>query len=158
MSWLSPYRWLLLGALIAALTLGYFAWADHIGDKREATVRAAYAKQARAADDARAAIAVPIAAKQIVVQEKIRTVTKTLIEKVNVYVKADACPLPGGYGVLHNAAADGVVPDPARLIDAAPVAVDIAAETIVKNYGICHENSARLTGLQDWVRAQQGAK
>lgn len=40
MSWLSPTRWLLIGGLILALTLGYFAWADHIGDVREAQVLA----------------------------------------------------------------------------------------------------------------------
>lgn len=42
MSWLSPNRWLLAAALIAALVAGYFAWADHIGDVREAAVTARY--------------------------------------------------------------------------------------------------------------------
>lgn len=42
LAWLSPGRWLLIGALLAALVLGYFAWADHIGDKREAAVTARY--------------------------------------------------------------------------------------------------------------------
>lgn len=155
LAWFNPYRWLMVGGLLTAMTLGYFAWADHIGDVREGQVRAQYAAQAKAADAARAAIAPPIAARQEAAQVKIRTITKTLIEKVNVYVKADACPLPGGFGLLHNAAADGVLPDATRIADAAPVAADIAAETIVKNYGICHENASRLTGLQDWVRAQQ---
>jgi hypothetical protein len=41
-SWLNPSRWLLYGGLIAALVLGYFAWADHVGDVREAKVRAEY--------------------------------------------------------------------------------------------------------------------
>lgn len=52
MSWLSPGRWLLYGALAAALVLGYFAWADHIGDKREAQVVAKIEKL-RAAENAR---------------------------------------------------------------------------------------------------------
>jgi hypothetical protein len=52
MSWLSPYRWLLIGGLILALTLGYFAWADHIGDVREAQVLAKIEK-ARAAENAK---------------------------------------------------------------------------------------------------------
>ena len=42
MSWLSPYRWLLVAGLIAALIAGYFAWADHIGDIREIQVRKEY--------------------------------------------------------------------------------------------------------------------
>lgn len=42
MSWLSPARWLIVGSLIAALALGYGFWVDHIGDTREASVRAEY--------------------------------------------------------------------------------------------------------------------
>lgn len=52
MSWLSPARWLIVGGLIAALVLGYFAWADHIGDQREATVRAEYTAAALVASEA----------------------------------------------------------------------------------------------------------
>lgn len=51
-SWLNPSRWLLYGGLIAALVLGYFAWADHIGDAREATVRAEYTAAALVASEA----------------------------------------------------------------------------------------------------------
>lgn len=32
MSWLSPYRWLLMAGLIATLIAGYFAWANHQQD------------------------------------------------------------------------------------------------------------------------------
>jgi hypothetical protein len=42
----------LAGGLIAALVLGYFAWADHIGDTREATVRAEYTAAALVASEA----------------------------------------------------------------------------------------------------------
>lgn len=52
MSWLSPTRWLLILAAVAALALGYFAWADHIGDVREAQVIAKLEKL-RAAENAR---------------------------------------------------------------------------------------------------------
>lgn len=52
MSWLSPSRWLLYGALIGSLVLGYTAWADHIGDQREATVRAEYTAAALTATQA----------------------------------------------------------------------------------------------------------
>ncbi|WP_157979216.1 hypothetical protein [Rhodoferax ferrireducens] len=41
LAWLNPARWLMLLAAVGALTLGYYAWADHqqgIGDAR-ATVR-----------------------------------------------------------------------------------------------------------------------
>lgn len=52
LAWFNPMRWLMLAGLIAALTLGYFAWADHIGDKREAKVLAKVAEQ-REAENAR---------------------------------------------------------------------------------------------------------
>lgn len=52
MSWLSPGRWLLALAAVAALVAGYFAWADHIGDVRERQVLAKVAQQ-REAENAR---------------------------------------------------------------------------------------------------------
>ena len=52
MAWFNPGRWLLYIVFAAALVAGYFAWADHIGDKREAEVRTDVAKQ-RDAENAR---------------------------------------------------------------------------------------------------------
>lgn len=43
MSALNPYRWLAAAAVLALLVLGYNFWVDHIGDAREAAVRAEYA-------------------------------------------------------------------------------------------------------------------
>lgn len=50
--WLNPMRWLLLLGLAIALWLGYHAWADHIGDVREAQV-VAKSEKLRAAENAR---------------------------------------------------------------------------------------------------------
>lgn len=158
MEWLNPGRWLLLLGLIGSMTLGYFAWADHIGDVREAKVRAQYAQQAQDTNVARAAVAPPIAAKQEAAQEKIRTVFKTIIKEVPVYVKATDCPMPPGFRVLHDAAANGEIPDAARIPDAAAVPAQDVASTVTGNYEACQATSARLTGLQDWVRAQQSLK
>ena len=158
LTWLNPGRWLLYGALLAALVLGYFAWADHIGDVREAKVRTEYQKQADTADKARAAIAAPIALKQAAAQARIVTVTKTIIKEVPTYVKTTDCPMPGGFRVLHDAAANGVLPDTSTIADAAAVPAPDVANTTVGNYGTCHQTSQRLIGLQDWVKAQQALK
>jgi len=158
MSWLNPGRWLLYAGLAAALILGYFAWADHIGDVREDKIRAQYAEQAKKADETRAAISIPIAEKQIVVQEKIRTVFKTIIKEVPTYVSINDCPMSPGFRVFHDAAANGELPDASRIPDAAAVPAQDVANTVAANYQACLTNSARLTGLQDWVRAQQSAK
>lgn len=158
LAWLSPGRWLLYLALAAALVAGYFAWADHIGDAREVKIRAQYAEQAKKADEARAAISVPIAEKQIVVQEKIRTVFKTIIKEVPTYVSENDCPMSPGFRVFYDAAANGVIPDPARIPDAAHVPAQDVANTTAENFKTYHEVAARLTGLQDWVKAQQAVK
>lgn len=155
---LSPTRWLLLACAVAALVWGYFAWADHQQDIGYDKAKAEYANQAAQVDTKREEVGAPIAAAQPVVQERIRIVTKTIIKEVPVYVKADACPMPSGFRVLHDAAADGEVPDPARIADAAPVPAQDAAATVADNYGTCLANAARLTGLQEWVNAQVGLK
>jgi len=153
---LNPGRWLLLLAACAALTVGYFAWADHIGNVREAEVRADYAKQAKTVDTKREAVAAPIIAKQQAVQIKIRTVTKTIIKEVPTYVQAADCPaLPGRVRVLIDAAADGEVPDPARVADAPATSLEEIAATVAENDGLYHQVAAQLVGLQEWVRAQQ---
>lgn len=158
LAWLNPGRWMLYAALAAALALGAWRLHDYIGDKREAQVVARYAKQAKDADDARAAIAAPIAARQEAAQEKIRTVFKTIIKEVPTYVSINDCPMSPGFRVLHDAAANGEVPDPARIANAAAVPAQDVASTAAANYQVCHANSARLMDLQAWVSAQQQAK
>lgn len=155
MKWLNPAQWLLYGALVAATWLGYNAWKAHQQGLGYNKAKGEYAAQASQADAQREALAEPIAAQQTQAQGRIRTITKTLIEKVPVYVKADACALPPGFRLLHDAAAANVeVPDATGLVDAAPVPAADAASTIVSNYGIARSNAAWLVGLQEWVKAQ----
>lgn len=158
LAWFNPGRWLMLLAAVAALTIGYFAWADHIGDKREAQVRAQYQKQADDANAKREAISAPVAAKEQKAQEKVRTVFKTIIKEVPTYVSINDCPMSPGFRVFHDAAANGEVPNAAGIADAAHVPAQDVANTVASNYETCHRTAARLTGLQEWVRAQQEIK
>ena len=158
LAWLNPGRWILYLALAAALVAGYFAWADHIGDKREAQVRAQYQKQTDEANATRAAIGPPIAKKEAAAQEQIRTVFKTIIKEVPKYVSVNDCPMSPGFRVFHDAAANAQLPDPARIADAAAVPAPDVANTVVENYETCHVTATRLTALQEWVRAQAAAK
>ena len=150
---LSP-RFLIGLALAIALTFTH-GFAYRAG---RAAVRAEYTKQAENVNVARAVIAPPIVQKEAAAQVRIRTVTQTIIKEVPIYVKAADCPMPGGFRVLHDAAADGQLPDAARIPDAATVPAQDVATSITENYGTCRENAARLTGLQEWVRAQADAK
>jgi len=82
--------------------------------------------------------------------------TVETVKEIYVQVPADACPIHGSFRLFHDYAAvqAGPVPDAASGIDAAPVPVAETAETVVENYGICHETGERLTALQDWVTQQ----
>jgi hypothetical protein len=82
-------------------------------------------------------------------------VTETITKEVPVYVPASTPDLPGGFRLLADAAAAGVVPDPARLADAAPVPAQVATASVVANYGSCRQVIHQLEGLQEWVREQQ---
>jgi len=86
--------------------------------------------------------------------ERIRTITKETVREVPVRISPDACPLPGGWRVLHDAAAEGTDPAPAGGLDAAPVAPQDAAGTVIENYGQYHDLADRLTKLQQYVRGQ----
>lgn len=89
---------------------------------------------------------------------KQQVVTETIIKEVPVYVPASTSDLPGGFRVLHDAAATGGVPDSSRIPDAAAVPAQDFANTFVLNYGICRDTAIRLRGMQEWVREQGKVK
>lgn len=158
LAWLDPTRWLILLGVALALGFGYAAWARHqqgIGYDR---AKAEYAKQAQHADDTRAAVAPVVEAAHKKAVEKIVVVTETIIKEVPTYVKATDCPMPGGFRVLHDAAAYGTLPDPAAIADASSVPAAAVATTVAINYGTCHETAQRLTDLQGWVTEQKDLK
>lgn len=85
----------------------------------------------------------------------IREKGDAIVREVPVFVPADSPDLPGGWRLLHDAAAaNGPVPAPAGIADAAPVAAQAAAATVAGNYAICHETAQRLISLQDWALGQ----
>lgn len=85
----------------------------------------------------------------------IREKGDAIVREVPVFVPAGSCDLHGGFRLLHDAAASaGPVPEAASIPDAAPVPAQTATATVAGNYAICHENAARLTSLQEWVRGQ----
>jgi Ethanolamine utilization protein EutJ (predicted chaperonin) len=81
--------------------------------------------------------------------------TQEIIKEVKVYVKDDANTyLSGSFRMLHDLTIksdSGIGPG---TVDETPVATQDVAETLVRNYGICHENSTTLSSLQEWVREQ----
>ncbi len=80
----------------------------------------------------------------------------TIIKEVPVYVpvQADAaCSINRGFVRLHDAAAAGELPEPARDADAASagIALSAVAGTVAANYQTCHKNAEKLRALQVWV-------
>ena len=127
---------------------------------REAAVRDALERER---DQVAVSHAAEVAA--ISAQVEIRTVTKTLIERIPVYVPAEAdvrFALPVGLVRLHDAAAGGVsLSDPAAdpdgaagFLEPSDTAPSRLGAVIVENYGVCHADAARFAALQRWIRDQ----
>lgn len=152
-----PYRLLALAALgIAVFGFGWLKGASHV----QAQWDAATATQQQA--QAQVQIQQAEATVQVVTQyvDRIQVVREkgdTLIQEIPVYVpvQADAaCTVHRGFVSLHDAAAAGELPEPARHADAPAegLALSAVAATVVTNYQTCHENAEQLKALQDWIR------
>jgi len=85
----------------------------------------------------------------------IREKGATIYEKIPVYIPRDTPDLPAGFRLLHDAGATNTVPASPFAFAGAPVEVATATRTITGNYLTCHETSARLVSLQDWVERQR---
>lgn len=91
-----------------------------------------------------------------------QVVTRTITREVPRYVRepapqcADAGLHAGGFRVLHDAAAAGVVPDPARVADAPAVGASAAAAAIADNYSACLDWRAQVIGWQQWYSTVTG--
>lgn len=89
--------------------------------------------------------------------QDLQKTSRAIIKEV-IHVQ-DTVNLSGGWRMLHNNAVKSELPDTTRDSDEAAVktqsvtATD-ALETVIRNYGICHENSQTLESLQSWVREQ----
>ena len=89
---------------------------------------------------------------------EVRTVTQTLIREVPRYVTVAAdtqCVVPVGFVRLHDAAAAGVLPQPADPAGEpadtpSGVALSAVGSTVAENYGSCREDREALKGWQAW--------
>jgi hypothetical protein len=87
--------------------------------------------------------------------DRVQIVQKTSREIIKEVIHVqDTVNLSGGWRMLHNNAVYNAVSDTTRDSDEATVTATDALETVIRNYGICHENSTTLSSLQDWVREQ----
>jgi hypothetical protein len=150
-----------LALILALLASGYALKARVEAQKREVAalkaevVKAKAQAAAEAHKRAQAEASIRVVTKYVDRVKVVEGRTRTIIKEIPVYVPADSPNLPAGFRVLHDAAAQGVLPDPAGIADAAPVPAQDAAGTIAGNYGICHATAEQVRALQDWIREQQ---
>lgn len=151
------YRLLALAALAVALIgFGWVKGAGHVQAQWDAaaqqqTLQVATVRQRQA--EATVKVLTQYVDRVRVVREK----GETIIKEVPVYVpvQADAaCTINHGFVRLHDAAAAGELPEPARDADAAAtsIALSAVAGTVAANYQTCHERAEQLRALQAWVR------
>jgi hypothetical protein len=145
----------------AVFFAGLITGREQVQDKWDAAIRKQAVKVA-AVKVQQAEATVQVVTKYIDRVQIVRQKGADIIKEVPVYVtkEADAgCVIPRGFARLHDAAAAGSLAGPAGGTDAAPagIALSAVAAAVADNYERCHENSTTLTGLQEWVRAQQAA-
>ena len=155
-----PYRLLALAALgIALFSFGWLKGASHVQAKWDAATAALQQAQAQA-QIRQAQATVKVVTEYV---DRIRVVREkgdTIIKEVPVYVpdQADAaCTINRGFVRLHDAAAAGELPEPARDADAASagIALSAVARTLAANYQTCHENAEQLRALLQWLLSSQ---
>lgn len=94
---------------------------------------------------------------ETVYQDKIKVVREkgdVIVKQVPMFVPQGSCDLPGGFRLLHDAAAIGAIPDATAIPDAAAVPAETVATTVAENYTTCNQVREQLMGLQDWVQKQ----
>lgn len=158
----APYRWLAMALLVAAAcAAAWFKGAAHVQDQWDLDV----ARQERDAErlaTRRATATVQVVTQYIDRVRIVRDTTTATLSEVPRYVTPpddDRCAVNAGFVRLHNAAAEGRLPDPAGPADASPAGIKLSAVAVkvVDNYGRCRENTEQLIGLQNWVRAMAAA-
>ena len=157
-----PYRLLALAALgLALVGFGWVKGAGHVQAQWDAAVQE-QALQATAVREEQAQATVEVITEYVDRVRVVREKGDTIIKEVPVYVpvQADAaCTINRGFVRLHDAAAAGALPEPARDTDAAAadIALSTVAATVATNYQTCHETAEQLRALQTWVREMASA-
>ena len=148
--------------LVVGLALVFFLWGGIQYRRGEAATQKLWDEaNAVSAVIARQAVA---AAENITKQVDIRYVDRivtvrekadVIVREIPVYIPDDSCDLPGGFRLLHDAAASNTIPEASRIPYAAPVPAQDATRTIAENYRTCHEVRVNLEALQEWVVQQR---
>jgi hypothetical protein len=125
--------------------------------------------QARIKDLEQQVAAAEVQSQQVNTVIETRVVEKIKVIKQNVYVNQETirevagaqldatCTLPRSSVVLHDSASSNQVADRAAAADGTASGIEAhrLLETVVENYGACHENAAKLKAWQAWYQEQK---
>ncbi len=154
-SW--PFRVLaLVSAAGTSLGIGWIAGTRHAQTRWDSTVESQQLALAEVKTQ-QAEAAIQVVTKYVDRIQVVREKGDTILKEVPIYVPAQAdaaCTVQHGFVSLHDAAAAGELPEPARDADAPAegLALSALASAVATNYQICHENAEQLKALQDWIR------
>ncbi len=156
--WWIPALALLAALLVFQAQRNQIIHADLRASQAKLATARADLRKATAAQAVTATVAADVERRQVVV----RYVTRTLIEKVPVYVSPEVdrrYPLPVGLVRLHDAAARGEaeIPGPAGEPDDAPsdVTPSALAQTLIGNYGDYYACREQVRGWIAWSEQQK---
>jgi hypothetical protein len=157
---LKPLATVLAALLLAALAV--IAWQRHHTAALTTQLAEAQAHTWAALFEASVArLDVKIVTRYVDRVRVVHNTTQTIQREIPTYVTPAtdrAFPLPRGFVRLHDAAATGVLPGPARTTDATAsnVTASHAADVIAANYGTCLEIREQLNAVLDRLEAQAG--
>lgn len=149
-------------ALLATVLLGSAAgWGYMRGVERLYDYQAKQAQASVKVILKQGAVTEKVVTRYIRMKEAAQVVVRTVKEEVTRYEPSNPgyC-LDAGWRSLHDAAATGTVPDPARRADetsGAPKAAE-ALGAVTDNYAACRRTADQLESLQEWVRQQATVK
>jgi hypothetical protein len=137
--------------IVAAYFYGGVEYRRMIADLKQ---RVAVAEQQ--SKDANVALEKKTREKVQVIKETVY-VNKTIIKETAGRQIDSQCVLPRSAVSLHNSASSNQVSRGPESTDGTPSTVKASEllETVVENYGACHENAEKLRGWQEWYGTQK---
>ena len=137
--------------IVAAYFYGGVEYRQMIADLK---ARVAVAEQQ--SKDANVALEKKTREKVQVIKETVY-VNKTIIKETAGRQIDSQCVLPRSAVSLHNSASANQVSRGSESTDGTPSTVKASEllETVVDNYGACHENAEKLRGWQEWYSTQK---
>jgi hypothetical protein len=137
--------------IVSAYFYGGIEYRQMIADLKD---RVAVAEQQ--SKDANAALEKKTKEKVRVIKETVY-VNKTIIKETAGRQIDSQCVLPKSAVSLHDSASGNQVSRGPESTDGTPSTVKASEllETVVDNYGTCHETAEKLRGWQEWYRTQK---